>query len=549
MMEAHCHEDDELQKHLYELKSYLKRPIRILHVGNIANNAYRNAKLLNEIGADCDVLCHSYFHIMGCPEWEELDRDFSQLDHNAPEWYQFDLGDYERPRWFAQGSFETATEYLCAKRLGNSQHANLLWGKLGIENKTRRANDASQGVASVKKALLGVAARMTSLHMWLRTYLRRYPSLALLISRISTAVPFWNDKLEAFLVWVILGNRDPVIDHPTPLDSQIDHPTPLDSQFEILIKEFSMKFPERADQLLISDLVPYAGMVTQFQKLIAHYDVIQAYATEVALPMMAGASRYCAFEHGTLRTFTLGETPLSRVTALGYRLANHVFITNGDCLSYAELLGIGSYSAMIHPIDERRFTKPGSESQGQTYVKLLCTLRHDWEVKGTDMYIRALPQIRETFGGNIKVIMVTWGADLSRSFELANTLGVEDMITWVSPLSHARLVKLLTDIDVVLDQLALPHFGATAPEAIAAGVPVISSYVESSTEWMLSIPAPIIPAFDIDGICRAVEIALNPEFRSHYRTRASDWITSEHSHRRAQLTQLRAYREMLKDKI
>jgi len=101
---------------------------------------------------------------------------------------------------------------------------------------------------------------------------------------------------------------------------------------------------------------------------------------------------------------------------------------------------------------------------------------------------------------------------------------------------------------VLLDQLALPHFGATAPEAIAAGVPVISSYVESSTEWILSSPAPIIPAFDIDGICRAVETALDPKFRSNYRTRAWNWITAEHSHRRAQLTQLRAYRDILKDR-
>jgi len=537
-MEAHSNEDDDIQKLLNELKSHLKRPIRILHVGNIANNAYLNAKLLNEIGADCDVLCHSYFHIMGCPEWEELDRDFSQLDQKSPEWYQIDLGDYERPRWFAQGSFETATEYLCAKRSGNTESANLLWRKLGIENKTRRANHARLKIANVKRVLLAVSARTTSLHISLRTYLRRYPSIALLISRISTAVPFWSNKLEAFLVWFTLGNRNSLVEY-----SSLDY-----SRLETLIREFSVKFPDRADQLIMSDLVPYAGNVTQFRKLIAHYDVVQAYATEVALPMIAGGGPYCAFEHGTLRTFTLGETPLCRVTALGYRLADHVLITNGDCRSYAEILGITSYSAMIHPIDERRYTSHRSEPQSRTHARLLCTLRHDWEVKGTDIYIRALPQIRESVSENIKVIMVTWGADLSRSFKLANMLGVEDMITWVSPMSHARLVTLLTDTDVVLDQLALPHFGATAPEAIAAGVPVISSYVESSTEWILSSPAPIIPAFDIDGICRAVETALDPKFRSNYRTRAWNWITAEHSHRRAQLTQLRAYRDILKDR-
>lgn len=51
------------------------RPPRILHIGNIANNAYNNVKLLNKAGLDCDVICYDYYHIMGCPEWEDADFD------------------------------------------------------------------------------------------------------------------------------------------------------------------------------------------------------------------------------------------------------------------------------------------------------------------------------------------------------------------------------------------------------------------------------------------------------------------------------------------
>ena len=59
---------------------------RILHIGNIANNAYLNAKILNQSGNTInDVLVMDYFHIMGCPEWEDskLNED---IDEFNPDW-------------------------------------------------------------------------------------------------------------------------------------------------------------------------------------------------------------------------------------------------------------------------------------------------------------------------------------------------------------------------------------------------------------------------------------------------------------------------------
>ena len=83
-----------------------ERPLRILHVGNIANNGYLNAKLLNADGFDCDVLAYAHYHTMGCPEWE--DSDFSGVvDETRPDWRGVALGGFVRPRWFAQRRVET----------------------------------------------------------------------------------------------------------------------------------------------------------------------------------------------------------------------------------------------------------------------------------------------------------------------------------------------------------------------------------------------------------------------------------------------------------
>jgi glycosyltransferase involved in cell wall biosynthesis len=46
--------------------------LRVLHVGNVANNAYLNAKLQRRAGIEADALCDEW-HIFAQPEWEEAD--------------------------------------------------------------------------------------------------------------------------------------------------------------------------------------------------------------------------------------------------------------------------------------------------------------------------------------------------------------------------------------------------------------------------------------------------------------------------------------------
>jgi glycosyltransferase involved in cell wall biosynthesis len=59
--------------------------LRILHVGNIANNAYINAKLLRRVGVEADALCDEW-HIFCQPEWEdaELEGAFEPQEQLAP---------------------------------------------------------------------------------------------------------------------------------------------------------------------------------------------------------------------------------------------------------------------------------------------------------------------------------------------------------------------------------------------------------------------------------------------------------------------------------
>ncbi len=87
--------------------------MKILHVGNIANNAYNNAKFLRRKGIQADVLCYNYTHIMGQPEWEEAEFE-GQPDEFHPNWEDFDLGTFRRPAWFIQD--ELFPQYRCRRQ-------------------------------------------------------------------------------------------------------------------------------------------------------------------------------------------------------------------------------------------------------------------------------------------------------------------------------------------------------------------------------------------------------------------------------------------------
>jgi len=104
----------------------------VLHIGNIANAAYLNARMLNEAGIDCDVLCYEYYHIMGCPEWESAVFDVRGVNPDRPLWSEIDLHGFERPRWFAQGALGTCIDYLVARRTGH-ETADKLWRQLQRE--------------------------------------------------------------------------------------------------------------------------------------------------------------------------------------------------------------------------------------------------------------------------------------------------------------------------------------------------------------------------------------------------------------------------------
>jgi glycosyltransferase involved in cell wall biosynthesis len=76
--------------------------MRVLHVGNVANNGYLNAKFQRRDGIEADAICDET-HILSLPEWEDADL------HGAFEPYPDPAelareGDWRRPPWILEPS-------------------------------------------------------------------------------------------------------------------------------------------------------------------------------------------------------------------------------------------------------------------------------------------------------------------------------------------------------------------------------------------------------------------------------------------------------------
>lgn len=523
------------------------RAPRILHVGNIANNAYLNAKFLRKEGLEVDVLCFDYYHILSSPEWEEALLTSTRDDY-SPRFDKLVTNDYKRPEWFVQGPLLLCHDYIKAKFKGRKLYC-LILRKLML--RCCGSSDFHKFFILITYFYVGrfrlAYEKFDELYTF-GFFKKIYKITKIMLVNIYNVpktlfIKCRNIVLEiAILIWhkiKKIKNR--------ALSSPI-----TEEHIQSLIENFEKLFPGRIDRLSREDVTYFAQMSNVWKNIASHYDIIQCYSTDPIWMLLANKKPYVAFEHGTLRVFTQDDKPLHRLTALAYRMADHVFITNGDCLEYAKKLELNNFSPMIHPINIEQHEQKQSEvallrKKYNADILLLCPIRHDWSVKGTDVHLRALPLICKKITGKVLLLLANWGGDVEKSKTLIKTLGCEDKVMWIEPLCRLELIKHMQAFDVVLDQMALPCFGSTAPQALAAGTPIIMSYKPESTAWIVNEAAPILSAFTPEDVVQAVLQALNPHYRLKFKEEARHWIHSQHHINRAVKEHMKVYSKILEE--
>ena len=476
------------------IEKYKRKP-RILHISNVANNAYNNAKLLTEAGIENHVLAHNAFYAMGCPEWE--DAEFSNEVTNMwnPDWFQFNLNGFSRPRWFAQGEFITCIRYLKALCDGNKEEANSLFTILSQQNKTKitteNKNAPMRLIALSKKMFSTITG--TGFRMARRAF-----------TKVDS---YCNTSLVPTLI------RIKYLKHSKSHHLEDGSENYSTQQFAydkwdvdtLLVSEFKKEFPDRQDQLTEKDFIAYYSVRPDMLSLLKRYDIVIGYALEGLYPLMFGKP-YFAFEHGTIRDIPYAPDPQGRFCALVYRKATHAFVTNVDCIPSANYLSPEKYSVINHPYDEDQplaITEDWQQERNDLMQELQANMilfhptRHDW-VEGTgyadkanDVFLQTFASLRQQ-GLRLGLVCCEWGANTEESKKLLDHLGVSKHVRWIKPLGVMAYTRMCKIADIVVDQFKLGGFGGVAFKALATGTPVMAYVDLKQISSRYAEPPPII---------------------------------------------------------
>jgi glycosyltransferase involved in cell wall biosynthesis len=164
--------------------------LRVLHVGNIANNAYVNAKLLRRAGVEADALCDEW-RIFCQPEWEDADLEGV-----------FDADERLRP---GAADGWTKPDWVLRPWTPDQRSQRLRWASeqlpllKELPRLTRRRRELRSTYAPLRPTLgsdLGVLD-LVRVSMWRRSLERQVGSLAVLFGRYD--VVQMNGAYPAFI--------------------------------------------------------------------------------------------------------------------------------------------------------------------------------------------------------------------------------------------------------------------------------------------------------------------------------------------------------------
>jgi glycosyltransferase involved in cell wall biosynthesis len=464
---------------------------RVCHLGNIASNAYHAAKLLRLAGVEGEVLAlHDYF-VMSSPEWEEADMAVHPSNLFNPEWRQLDLRGYQRPRWFAQGSIPNCLEYTLTRVEGDQEAAAMAWRKLALENLTEYPEPDRRPTP-----LQRWAARLARLG-------RRAERKVALRVRAAVQAPDYWDRIEA---------------------------------------NFRQHFPSREDKLRPEDVLWASGSLGQWRQTLLQYDFVIGYSTYGLFPLLAGVPYLC-LEHGTLRDIPFAPDAQGRSTALSYAMAEHVFVTNFDCLPKAEVICPGRYTYVNHPYhqDQAQPVARVGELRAEIHQELdadfliFFPTRQDWVTgtgyadKANDALFHAFATLRKA-GRRVGLILCEWGQNIAQSKDLLAQLGVERHVRWMPPVGAVAFNRHCQAVDLVADQFKLGAFGGVLFKAMCNRAPVISYLDEVQLGSIYPELPPVLNGKGPDELARLVAAAMDdPAMLKALGERGRAWVEAHHN--------------------
>ena len=588
--------DETLKKWLADFQTAHGRPLKVLHIGNIANNAYLNSKILNRCGIVSDVLCGPYYHIMGYPHWEDADFTGNWGDDFHPDWVQAGAGSFKVPEWFAQGPYDQCVSALLAKNGVARSRKKIPFSLRSIRQFLTRCASAilrrqeklntrmTNWIGKQKKKPIRV--RVVKFMRFLlscsvlpfRWYLYGFwHSLSSFSIRCSSAVLRRHDALYMRMTnWIAKQEKKPIRVRAVKFVRALLACSVLPFRWHLAIHARFSSTTQQATPAPVMHLYPFftkhkkdfsLPWMTAFnaetevlEDLLKIYDVVIGYATSGCYPLIMGKRPYCAFEHGTIRSMPFDGTETGKMCALTYQNADHCFITNCDNITAAKRLGLQHFSFIPHPVNEDIMVE--SESQ-ELRKKLHDELdsdfiifhppRQHWEEqrdpnweKGNDFLIKGLAKFIHEVDPRAGAIFIDWGKKVAESKALLKELGIENRVKWIRPLPNVQMIKYVKATDLLADQFYLGAFGSTMPKALLHGAPAMIYLDEARHQWCFPEMPPILNVQQPEEICASLtRVYKDRGFREKLIADGKRWYMQYHSNMVIAERFISAFKEIL----
>jgi glycosyltransferase involved in cell wall biosynthesis len=232
----------------------------------------------------------------------------------------------------------------------------------------------------------------------------------------------------------------------------------------------------------------------------AHYLLQDCY-----LASLLGKRPLVGHAHGSDLRSSLWHPIWGWVVRRNLKNCDKVLVSTPDILGVArEFRKDASY--FPNPVNTELFY-PRQPRARRMRTRVLIASDSNWNLKGTDLAIRALAKVKE----HVDVSIVKLGVDFEKTLVLANSLGLRLNILRTVP--HEKLNEYYWDADVVIDRFKMGSLGLVSLEAIACGRPAIT-YVPTGCPEYRDFPLKNVNT--IDKIAEAIMNASRDLWKEEY---------------------------------
>jgi hypothetical protein len=489
--------------YLEEIEAFIalhKRCPRILHLGNIANNGFNNAKLLNQSGFDCDVLCFDFYHIMGSPEWEELpaSAQIDTLNHNNPDWGKIsNESNYSRPDWFAQGTLNQCLDYLIARRCGNVADASAIWLQMG------------------KTAKFSTHAHLCQLAA----------------ERIGKVHSFDGSSLSTQLAACLVNG-----------ELQEEDVAPFKSCFQTFNELFNYY-----DFVHAYGLDGFLPLMTGHPYIAYEHGTIRTMPFEDSPTGRRAKVTYLKANH----VFITNPDNFQDARKALHLEGNSTFIPHPikDIESGLFESGLNLRKQLLHKLNADFLIFLPSR-QHWVFNRHINGVKNDlnWD-KGSDIFIRGFFRFLNSVNPNAACIATNWGYSLKESKHLIYSLGIENRFQWIEVQHNSSMMHYIQATDVLADQFVIGSIGGTPAKAFACGRLVLSKLEPNVLTGCFSAMPPILNCETPEDVeYWLTKCYLEPRWVEQIASKGAQWFEIEHSNKRVLAILQTVYAKLLKNR-